>query len=158
MKTFIKNINVLDCLFFVLLIAGLFFLRGFSAPTAAAPSSGDAMIRYTVEIYKREDGFENNVKVGEKLYDVEKGYEIGVITDVYALPYLEDSPDFEKGVFVRSPVIGLSHIYVVAESAAQISESATNIGQYQIAVGKEAFIKSRSFAAGGYTVIIERLN
>lgn len=157
MKKLLKRINFIDCLLLIIFAAALFFLRDFAAPAVSPKSSGDVLISYTVELFRREDVFINNVKTGEKLYDVERGYEIGVITDVYALPYYEDSPDFENGVIEYAPVEGLSNIYAVAQARAQITDYATNIGQYQLMVGKEAFVRTKSFSAGAYIVKVERL-
>jgi len=151
------KISIIDILFLAVFVAGLFFLREFSAPQTVTAAPGDAKIRYTVELYRRDPDYVNNVRVGETLYDVERGFEIGKIVDAFDAPFLEDSPDFESRVYKRAEVDGLRYVYVVVEADAKITESATNIGQYQVMVGKEAFIRTKGFSAGGFIVIIEVL-
>ncbi|MDR1689554.1 MAG: DUF4330 domain-containing protein [Clostridiales bacterium] len=151
------KVSIADLFFIAAIIAALFFLREFAAPqTVKADDS--VKINYTVELYRKDRDYINNVVVGEKLTDIEKGYEIGTIVDVYAEPYLEDSADFEAKTYKRAEVAGISNIYVVVEANAQISANATNIGQYQVMVGKEAFVQSKSFASGAFIVGIERMN
>lgn len=152
------KVSIVDILLVVLLVAGLFVLQEFAAPRSVNAGPNDVKIEYTVELYRKDRGFSENVQIGEILYDSEKGYEIGTIVDVYEIPYREDSPDFENKVFKRADVEGISNVYVVVEAMAQITDASTNVGQYQVMVGKEAFVKSRSFAAGGYFVKIERLS
>jgi len=151
------KVGVIDIFFIIVIIAGLFFLRDFAAPQSVTAAPEDVKIKYVVELYRKDVNFIDNVAVGERLYDIERGYEIGVITGVYDAPFLEDSPDFENKTYKRAPVEGLSYVYVEVEAVARITEMATNIGQYQVMVGKEAFIRSRSFSSGGYVVILERL-
>lgn len=152
------KISIMDILLTALVIVVMFALNEFAAPQSVKAGPNDTKIRYTVELYRKDRDFSKNVKIGEILYDSEKGYEIGKIADVYELPYREDSPDFENKVYKRAEVDGISNVYVVVEATAQITDVSTNVGQYQVMVGKEAFVKSKSFAAGGYIVIIERLS
>ena len=150
-----RKITVIDIILLCVVLASIYALYLLSAPEAAAP--GDTRIHYTVELFRYKTGFAENVVIGEELYDIERGYHIGTIISKYEEPYLEDAPDIEAGRFKRAEVEGLVNVYVVVEAYANITENATNIGQYQVMVGKEAFVKSASFAGSGYIAKIERV-
>ncbi len=66
----------------------------------------------------------------------EKGYEIGTIVDVYALPYKEDAPDEANNIFRRAVVEGFEFTYIVVEAPITRDDYATYVGQYDIAVNK----------------------
>ena len=129
----------------------------FSAPQTVTAKPGDVIIRYTVELTEKEAGFHKKINAGAALYDSVKGYAIGTITEVYALPYREDAPDEENGIFRRAPVDGLEFVYIVAEASAQITDAAVTVGQYDIFVNKEVFVKSKTFAGPGYIIAVERI-
>ena len=146
----------------VIIIAGaavflVWAVTVFSAPKTASARTDDVMIRYVVELKEKEAGFSEkaNAYIGAVLYDSTRGYAIGNVTGAYALPYLEDAPDIEAGVIRRAEVEGLDFTYIIVETPAQITEYATTVGQYEILVNKEVFVRSRAFAGQGYIISIE---
>lgn len=143
----------------LLVLFALFVLIAlrFSAPQSVSAKPGDTKIRYTVELNKKLPGFEEQIKMGTALYDTEKGYQIGQIVDVRVETYMEDANDFDRDVIIRTPIEGLNYVYVVAEADAQITDGATLIGQYDMMVGKEVFVRSKDFASSGFVIKIERL-
>ena len=149
-------LNPMDVLLAAGIIALVYAAASFAAPKRVSARPEDPVVRYTVELNKKEAGFHEKVVIGATLYDTEKGYEIGVVTDVYATPYLEDAGDAENGVIRRTPVEGMEFTYIVVESPAQVSEYATLIGQYDIMVNKVVFVKSKTFAGTGYITAIEQ--
>lgn len=148
-------IGIADLLLAALLIVFVILALRFSAPQSVSAKPGDTQVQYTIELYKKEPSFKDKVKVGTKIYDSLKGYEIGTIIDVYTEPYKEDVSDYDRGILTRAEVEGLDYVYVVVQANAQITDQATLIGQYEIMVGKDVFVKSRDFAAGGFIVVID---
>ena len=149
-------VSIIDIVIIAALIVFAFLARRFSAPQSAAARPGDVTIRYTVEMQRRNPDFKDKVKIGANASDALRGYEIGTITDAYSEPYLEDSPDFGNNVIKRAPVSGLETEYIEIEAKAQVTEYTTLIGSFEVLVGKEVFIKTRDFAAGGYVVRLIR--
>ncbi|MDR3090618.1 MAG: DUF4330 domain-containing protein [Clostridiales bacterium] len=149
------KVSLMDIIFIIMALAAIVLLRRFAAPKTAE-AAGGVPIRYTVELNRREEGYGKNIKVGETLYDSEKGYEIGKITDVYEKPFWDSVPDVSGKVYRKAYAEGLVNVYVVAEAQAQISERSTSVGQYDLLIGKTIFVKSPSFSAGGYVVEIDR--
>ena len=149
-------INIIDIgMIAVLAVFALLALR-FSAPRSAAARPGDIAIRYTVEVQRRKPGFMDKVKVGAAVEDSLRELAIGIITDVYSEPYLEDTPDYSNNIIRRAPVDGLETVYIEIEAKAQITDYTTLIGAYEVLVGKDVYIKTRDFAAGGYIVRVIR--
>lgn len=151
------KIAVADILLFVLFVLFVLLALRFSAPQSVSAKPGDTKIRYTVELNKKPPGFEDKIQIGTPLFDTEKGYQIGQIIDVRTETYVEDANDFIRDVITRAPVEGLNYVYVVAEANAQITDGTTLIGQYDMMVGKEVFVRSKDFASSGFVIKIERL-
>ena len=148
------KISLLDIALVVLLAAFIALAYRFSAPQSVAAKPGDRKIRYVVEIAKRTQDFAGQIKTGAKLYDSLKGYYIGDIVNVVTAPYKEDATDLDAGIIRRQPIDGLCYVYVTVEADAQVSERDTYVGQYQVLVGKTAYVKNADFAAGGYIVAL----
>lgn len=148
-------INPVDVLILVGVVALVWGAAVFSAPQKVSAKTGDAILRYTVELGEKEEGFHQKIETGAKLYDSVKGYEIGTIVEVYAMPYLEDAGDEASNIIRRVPVDGLEFVYVVVESPVQPADNAMYIGQYDVMVNKEVFVKSKKFAGKGYITAME---
>jgi hypothetical protein len=136
----------------------VWFASVFSAPRQVAARSGDPLVRYTIELGEKEAGFHTNIEPGAVVLDSLKGYDIGRVVQAYALPYREDAPDEEAGIFRRAVVEGLEFTYIEVEAVAQVSDYATSIGQYDIAVNKEVYVRSKRFAGKGYITAINMLD
>lgn len=150
------KVSVIDIVIVIALILFAILARRFSAPQSAAAKPGDVTIRYTVEIQRRTPDFKDMIIVGGSVADSQRGYEIGTITNVYAQPYLEDVPDFDNNKIMRAPVDGLETVYIEIEAKAQVTDYTTMIGSYEVLVGKEVYIRTKDFAAGGYIVSLRK--
>ncbi len=150
------KISIVDIGLVLLLVAFASAAVIFSTPQAASAKTSDEKITYVIELYKRKDGFINNVHVGDELFDSVRGVYIGEITDVSESPYMEDVPDFEADVFRRKPIDGWKYVYMTVKADAKISDSTTQVGQYDVLVGRDVYVKTKSFMAGGFIVKIER--
>jgi hypothetical protein len=147
-------INPFDVLIFAGIIALVYGASVFSAPRQVTAREGTPLIRYTIELSEKEEGFHKKIEPGAVVFDSLRGQEIGRVINAYALPYREDAPDMETGIFRRAPVAGMEFTYIEVEAHAQISDSAISIGQYDIAVNKEVFVRSKRFAGQGYITAI----
>ena len=150
------TVSIIDVVIAAILIVFAFMARRFSAPQSAAARPGDVTIRYTVEVQRRNPDFKNKIIVGELVIDNQRGYEIGTITNVYSEPYLEDAPDFGSNTIKRRPVDGLETNYIEIQAKAQVTDYTTLIGSFEVLVGKEIYIRTKDFAAGGYVVKVSR--
>ena len=149
-------VSIIDIAIVAALIVFAFLARRFSAPQSAAARPGDVTIHYTVEVQRRNPDFKDKINIGENVIDSQRGYGIGTVTDVYSEPYLEDVPDYGANLIKRAPVSGLESCYIEIQAKAQVTDYTTLVGSFEVLVGKEIYIKTRDFAAGGYVVILNR--
>ncbi len=137
----------------VVLIAVMFFTQR----DAVIPTNQTTEILFTVELERKKDGFQDNIKVGDKLYDSVKGLYLGDITDVSVLPYESSVQDKINGVYKVSPVEGMVLIQVTAKMNATITDKETTVNGVDIAVGKETFIRTETFASRGFGIGYEKI-
>lgn len=149
-------INLLDILIIAVLAAVVVVALRFSAPQTVSAKTGDVKIRYTLELPKKEQGFESQVAVGAEIYDSLRGYDIGKITEVNTQPYMEDVANMAADRVERVPVDGYENVYVTVEANAQVTDYTTAVGAYTVLVGEDVYVRSAGFASSGYVVIIER--
>ena len=155
-RRIIGPINIIDLLLVALIALLVYAAMQFSAPESVSAKPGDVTIQYTIELKEKPEGFHSKIETGVTLYDNVKGYAAGRIVDAYAVPYREPAFDEESGIIRSAPVDGLETVYIVVEASAQISETLTSIGLYDIAVGKEVFVKTKRFAGKGFITGITR--
>ena len=144
----------------ILIVAAAAFLAyagvRFSAPVSVAAADSTPII-YTIELTNKRSGFINNVRAGETLFDSVRGFEIGRIISVDSRPFYADAPDFEAGIIRKGEVEGFSFIYIEVEAMASTSDRATSIGNFDVMVGMEVFVRTRDFASTGFVVGLERI-
>ena len=151
------KISIMDILLVAAVAAIAYVGVQFSAPVSVEASPSDTPIRYVVELTNKRDDFVNNVHVGETLFDSIRGFEIGTVVGVTYRPFYADAPDFENNIIRKGEVDGFVFIYVEVEANAQVSDRATSVGNFDVMVGMEVFVRTRDFASRGFVVELERL-
>lgn len=164
-KKLFGMIHIMDIIWAVLLVILVFAAVQFSIPTEVNARTGDITLRYTIELGERvgedgrrrlaRDGFHENVKIGQLLFDGVHGQEIGRIVDVYTRTFQVDAFDEDRQTFRRAEVQGLEYVYIVVEAPAQVSSYETLIGVVPVQVGRVVFVRSKYFAGEGFVVAME---
>ena len=142
-------INPVDILLVIAVVTLVWGARLLAQPQAVA-ADGGRLIRYTFELGEREAGFYQSIEIGAPVYYGNQNWWIGTIVDVYALPFLADAPDEAAGIVRRVPVEGMEFTYIVIEAWADISYSATSVGQFWVAVNRQVPMRSKDFAGMGF--------
>ena len=150
------KVSVMDILIVAAVVAIAYAGVRFSAPVSVEATASDTTIIYTVELTNKRSEFIDNVRVGETLFDSVRGFEIGRIISVDSRPFYADAPDFENNVIRRGEVDGFSFIHIEVEAQAQISDRATSVGNFDVMVGMEVFVRTRDFASTGFVIRLER--
>ena len=149
--------NLVDLLVLLaVLLLGWLALR-FSAPQTTAIRLEHIPILFTIELQELPVGFHANIHEGSEVTDSIRGFYLGTVHSVHTEPYREEAFDEDAMVIRSAPVDGLETVYIVVEASASISETATAIGLYEIAVGREIFVRSKHYAGRGYVIKIERI-
>ncbi|MCL2379114.1 MAG: DUF4330 family protein [Defluviitaleaceae bacterium] len=147
----INPVDVLLIIALVLLVWGAYII----AQPQTVTADGGRLVRYTFELAARPAGFYQDIEVGLPAYYGHQNWWIGTIVDVYSSPFLFDAPDEEAGIIRRVPVEGLEFTYIVIEAWADISDSATSIGDFWVAVNRQVPVRSRDFAGVGFITNLE---
>jgi len=147
----VNPIDVLLVAAVVLLIWGAYIL----AQPQTVVADGGRLIRYTFELGERPAGFYQSIGLGAPAYYGGQGWWVGTVVEVYSRQFLADAPDEAAGIIRRVPVEGLEFTYIVIEAWADISDSATSIGDFWVAVNRQVPIRSRDFAGIGFITNIE---
>lgn len=148
------RVGVLDILILALLVLGIVFALKFSVPVVAATNQEDNMT-FVVELQRKEEHFAKSVKTDEKLYENLKGIYLGKVVDVKVEPYTTTSPDLKTGTRKETVVAGLFNVYLTVRGKADSNPGSTGINGYEIAVGKEMFVRTKSIASPGYCTEID---
>jgi hypothetical protein len=149
-KKAVKTFGPLDILLIVAALCVLFFIAAamvkdrVQTPLAAS----GAEVLFTVELERKEAGFEENVVVGDELFDSIKGQKIGVITDVSVLPYESPVQDKETGTYKSSKVDGLVTILVTAKAGVSQNDRETLANGVDIAVEKKCLSEASASPPG----------
>lgn len=144
------KLSLLDLLLAVLVVCVAVGGQMLTRTTAA--QSGQALT-FTVELSRQEEGFSQQIHIGQALYDNLKGIYLGQIAAVEATPYLGSSDDLTAGVRRQAPVEGLESVLVTVQATgAQKTGPSTVVNDYELAVGKEMFVRSADFSCSGYCV------
>lgn len=147
-------INPIDVLLVIGIVALVYAAHIFSAPQQLA-AEGGRLVRFTIELPARPEGFYQTIVPGPMVLDSVRGLNIGHVVYAYGLPFLEDVPDEANNVIRRSHVEGLEFTYIVVEAWADVSDYATEIGQYIVRVNQEIAARSRDFAGLGFITSVE---
>jgi len=147
-------INPVDVILIVALVALVWVAYLFSMPREINASGGQ-QIRFTLELGDRPAGFFQQIEAGSAVFDGVGGAYIGRVVYAYGLPFLQDVPDEANNIIRRTPVAGREFTYIVVEAWANITDYATEIGNFEARVNLNMYARSRNFAGGGFIVRLE---
>ena len=154
-----------DIMWILLLLALIPAAVRFSVPREVGAHTGDTLVRFTIELGERaaegvmapREGFHENIRIGQPIFDSSVGTHLGTIVDVYALPFETAVYNENTGRFRQTTVEGLEFVYIVVEASVNINDYETLIGNFPISVGRAAFVRSKDFAGAGYIISMERV-
>jgi len=150
------KVGVLDIIIVVLIIAFLVSIFSYAANMdVSAAAGGQQDIEFGVYLSNKDADFEDNLVIGMNIYDSLKGGKIGTLASYEKEPYFTLQPNRTTGEIVKSEVDGRYNYIVVVSSSAEITENTVAVGNYEVAVGKEMFIKSKNFASPGFCITLD---
>lgn len=151
-----KFINILDIfIILVVLIAGII---GFSFMNKqdVVISPNTTKVIYNVKATSCLPEIEEYLKEGILAYDSLKNYNIGTILEYEVTPNEVFVNDVENGTVVSNIREDRVDVTLKIEADATIGEKLITVGDYDLKVGKEAFVRGKGFALAGYIISIER--
>lgn len=149
-----KKFNVFDIIIILVIIAIAGGAYVFTHRTKAMETQ---LLRYSLELNECPEGFSQNIKVGDKLTDNVKNYNMGTITSVEARPSIRLGEDKINGTVIESTLEGKETVILVVE--ANVVEDGANFkvdGGYVVKAGKDVSVKGNGYAGRGYILTIGR--
>ncbi len=152
-----RHVNVLD-IFIILavLIAGVIGFKLMNKQDATTVMSNGTKVVYSVKATSCLPEVEKYIEVGTTAYDSVKNYNIGTIIDAVVEPNQVIAPDLVNGTFVSNERNDMVDVTLKIEANANVSDRVISIGDYELKVGKEAFVRGKGYALSGYVISIER--
>lgn len=144
------SLNFIDfILIAVIIIAVGTLIFIFTARDVKSSSAQSTQIEYTLQFDRVNEEFKNLVMVGDKVFDSDKLYAIGEVTDVsYSTAYYKGT-DKATGAVKLSEYPGMICMTVTVKVNASVSDGGYSVSEYSIAVGKTMDIRVPNFTGKG---------
>lgn len=150
--------NITDVLIILALVCIAVVFSYFAAgkwETGKAENSSNT-VRYMVNVQGAEEKFLNKVFVGDEVWDVRKGGELGKIIDVKEpVPYEAIIENSDDGEFVLAEVPEKYSYEFTVESPCSVSETGYSINDTKINVGKKITLRTENLAIEGTIYKVE---
>lgn len=151
-----KTINVLDIIIIlVAIVIGVVGIKLMSNNDVKETAHTSKVI-YKVKGTDCLPQIEEYITEGSMIYDSIKNYNIGKVIKCEIEPTGVYVPDLERGIVVENFKDDKVDVTLTIEADAVQSDSQIAIGNYEIKVGQEAFVRGKGYAMAGYVVAIER--
>jgi len=141
------------------LLVGLVLVVIWGAMQLAQPqvveAEGGQRIRYTFELAGRPAGFHEEIEIGLNVFCGVQNWHIGTIVDVLYAPMTADASDESAGIVRHVQVPELEFTIIIIEAWAEITDYATNVGNFWVAANRQVGIRSRDFGGIGFITNIE---
>lgn len=149
-----KKFNVFDIIIVIVVLA---IAGGAYVFTHRTQAKETQLLRYSLELNECPEGFSQNIKVGDKLTDNVKNYNMGTITSVEARPSIRLGEDKINGNVIESTLDGKETVIIVVE--ANVIEDGPDFkvdGGYVVKAGRDVSVKGNGYAGRGFILTIGR--
>ncbi|MBQ8299677.1 MAG: DUF4330 family protein [Clostridia bacterium] len=151
-----KGINILDVI--IILIAIVAGVVGYSLMNngEVVETPNTSKVVYSIKATSCLPEVEKYLEEGSTVYDSLKNYNIGTILEYEIEPNEVLVPDLTTGTVKPNIREDRIDIMLTIEANATQSDRLISIGDYEIKVGQEAYVRGKGYAFSGYIVSIER--
>lgn len=151
-----KKINLLDI--FIILIVFLAFLIGykFINTTENVVTSSTEKVIYQIKTSETIEEVYDVIEVGTPIYDGQKNYCIGTVIDKQYEKSIGYASNMKDGKYVATELEDYVDIILTIEANAEFSEQNISVGEFEVKVGTETYLKGKGYAMVGYVISIER--
>ncbi len=152
----IKKVNVLDIfiilVIFIVGIVGYAYIKKDDGMIASNTQKIVYQIRTNESSMRAYEMIEENTTI----YDSLKNGSIGTIIKKEVEPSIKYGINTETGETVPNDVDDNVEIVFTIEAQATVTDSSISVGDYEIKVGNEAYVRGKGYAGIGYITSIER--
>ncbi len=153
----IKKINALDI--FIILIVIVTCVIGYSymkKEDSTLISSNVNKVVYKIRTSESTPKGFDMIEEGTTIFDGLKNYNIGKIIKKEYEPSTRFAVNESKKVFEKNELEDKIDIILTIEADATSTDKEILVGDYELKIGNETFIKGKGYAGGGYVISIER--
>lgn len=152
----IKKINVLDI--FIILIVVIACILGYSFIKKDEVVINDNIQKVVYKIRTNESlpQMYEMIEENTTLYDSLKNYNIGTIISKEYEKTTRYGVNQEERKVVPTIVDDKIDVILTVEANATVTDKKITVGDYELKVGNEAYIRGKGYAAAGYIISIER--
>ena len=114
-------------------------------------------IVYTLELNNLPEGLTENIKVGDKITDGVKNYNMGTVIDVEKTDYTVLTTDYSTSTIKEMPIPNRERAVLTVE--ANVTESGADYkvdGNFLVKTGLDVNVHGPGYAGSGYIILIER--
>lgn len=115
--------------------------------------SGGSEVTFSVELKQVPADFTEGIQAGDKVYDSQKGGYMGEVVSAEITPFTILAYSQNDRTYHDTTVEGVYNAVITVKGNAEVTDRSVTMGGVSIAVGKELFLKSKSFAGSGFCII-----
>lgn len=151
-----KRVNVLDIFIILLVLIVCVFGYSYVKKDNAIITPNTEKIIYTIKTTNSSMNAYNLIQENTVIYDGAKNYNIGKIVKKEYEPTIVYGVDEKNKEVVVTEKAKEIDILITIEADAIMTDRSIFVGDYEIKIGKEAYVKGKGYAGAGYIVSIER--
>lgn len=147
-----RGLGLLDVL--IILVVLLILAGGIWWATGrGTDGQGGTEVTFSVELQRVPADFTSGIQPGDKVYDSQKGGYLGEVVSAEITPYTILTYSQNDHTYHDFTVEEQYTAIITVKGNAEVTDRSTSIGGVTVAVGKEMYLKSKSFAGSGYCII-----
>ena len=152
----IKKINVLDIFIVLVVIVACIVGYSFIKKEDATTISNTQKVVYKIRTNESLENIYDMIEENTTIYDSLKNYNIGTIVAKEYEQSIKYGVNQAEKKMIPSILEDKIDVILTIEANATITDRTISIGDYQLKVGNEAYIRGKGYAAAGYIISIER--
>jgi len=156
-KGILRFFNLFDIILIGVIIILAVVLVFLSRTGEVDESAAQGTVTYVLELRRMENGSEELVKVGDRLTDKIKKYDIGTVTDVEIKDAATLADDILQGASGDTAFPTGKDVYVTVEAPCTENDTTITVGGgYTIRVGRDVSVRGPGYFGAGYIIDIVR--
>lgn len=139
----------------IIAVAAVCFVGYKYLSNKSASSSNVPEVSYVVELRRKGESYQDQIKLGDDVKDAIKGGYYGKVTDFKWEKCTEITQSSETGKFVKADVENRYNYYItITGTPTTFTDSKIMFASQEVKVGNQIYIRSKNYAGEGYVVDI----
>ena len=156
-----RKFNVVDVVLILLALAacaGVLMLRNRATDAGTGVSRATYPMRYTVEVTRCTLDMEKQMEIGDDVYRSTDNVYLGKLVDLQIIPHTENEYSAAQGAYVRYESEDTHDLYLTIENDGYTTARSFMIGNVEVRIGSEMYVKGKGWARLGYITAIDPMD